>query len=154
MLVFWHQNVLWLWNIVVISPQGKGRVELGKISAKKRREIINDYNEYRAYSKVAKKHGVCPQTVKRIVDEKKSKPVKGEASYDVMEHISKSSKEVCDLIDKYLAVMNDPVRLENAPLNQVASSLGVLVDKFTKGITKEKGSTDLEKVLEAVRDIE
>lgn len=127
---------------------------MGKISAEKRREIINDYNKYGTFSKVSKKHGICRQTVKRIVDEEKREPERGYSSYDVMEHISKSSKEVCDLIDKYLAVMNDPVRLENAPLNQVASSLGVLVDKFTKGVTKEKGSADLEKVLEAVKDIE
>ena len=71
-----------------------------------------------------------------------------------MEHLANNSKEVCELIDTYLDIMSDPERLERAPLNQIASSLGVIIDKFTKSGGKEKGNEELEKVLEAVRDIE
>lgn len=127
---------------------------MSRLSAEKKRAIIKDYNKYGNYSEVARRNKLCRQTVKRVVEETRKNTKNGNGSYDVMEHIKGSSKEVCELIDKYLAVMNDPERIENAPLNQVASTLGVLVDKFSKGITKEKGSTDLERVLEAVRDIE
>ena len=71
-----------------------------------------------------------------------------------MEHIQGNRKAVCDLIDQYLDIMSDPERLEKAPLNQIASSLGVLIDKFSKSTAKEKENTELEKVLEAVREIE
>lgn len=71
-----------------------------------------------------------------------------------MEHIQGNTRAVCELIDQYLDIMSDPERLEKAPLNQIASSLGVLIDKFSKNTVKEKENTELDKVLEAVREIE
>ena len=123
------------------------------MDAEKRREILNDYAKCGNYSEVARKHSICRQTVKRMIEKGQGRN-DDDISYDVMEHLKDNSRTVCELIDKYLAVISDPARIENAPLNQVASTLGVLIDKFSKGTSKEKGSTDLERVLEAVRDIE
>ncbi len=127
---------------------------MARLTEKKRKAIVKDYQEYGTYAKVARKHKVSPATVKKLVCGNR-KPLEDAASrYDIMEHLSKNSKAVCDIIDRYLAVMNDPERLANAPLNQVASSLGVLVDRFSKSKKDDSSHAVLEKLIEAVKQIE
>lgn len=62
----------------------------------------------------------------------------------------KDTKEKADLIEKnraraqkliklYMKELSRPEKLENAPINQIASALGTLVEKFGKG-QREEGS--------------
>jgi len=64
----------------------------------------------------------------------------------------KDTKEKADLIEKnraraqklirlYMKELSRPEKLENAPINQIASALGTLVEKFGKGQSEEGSGT-------------
>ena len=64
----------------------------------------------------------------------------------------KDTKEKADLIEKnraraqkliklYMKELSRPEKLENAPINQIASALGTLVEKFGKGKSEEGSGT-------------
>lgn len=51
-------------------------------------------------------------------------------SQRVSEHIAQKSGEICTIVDSMLNEMKSSERISGAPLNQLSSALGVLVDKF------------------------
>lgn len=46
--------------------------------------------------------------------------------------------ELCGIVDMYLKELSNRDKLENAPINQVASALGVIIEKFTKNIGQQE----------------
>lgn len=57
------------------------------------------------------------------------KKEKGEENA-VSDYISKNRHRVCKLFDAVLCELESKERLQNAPLNQLVSTLGTLIDKF------------------------
>lgn len=55
--------------------------------------------------------------------------------------IDKNTARAQKLIRLYMKELSRPEKLEGAPLNQIASALGTLVDKFGKEQDKESGQT-------------
>ena len=49
-------------------------------------------------------------------------------------YIEVLQEELCSIVDMYLKELSNRDKLENAPINQVASALGVIIEKFTKNI--------------------
>lgn len=48
----------------------------------------------------------------------------------VSEYIKKKKKDACRLIDTIMREIGNPERISNAPLNQLSSVMGTLIDKF------------------------
>ncbi len=51
----------------------------------------------------------------------------------ITEHIRGKKKEVCEVIDRLICEIGNPDRIAAAPLNQLSSVLGTLIDKFGAG---------------------
>ena len=116
-----------------------------RLSDEDKKQITADYLKLRNYCAVGKMHGLSNYVVKRVVDE-----TLGNGDF---KQPQPSSKEKIDrLIDLYVSELANPDRLCDAPLNQVASALGVIIDKFAK--KQDPGSSPLEDILEAVRHVE
>ena len=116
-----------------------------KLTDRQRKEVIADYLDCGNYVTIAKAYGVNRSTIKRIVDANKVRMqeqyLKQEdvESADVATYMDSKAEVVCKLIDDYLAELIDRERLEGAPLNQIASAMGVVIDKFIKnGRTKNE----------------
>ncbi len=59
-------------------------------------------------------------------------PRKKKAPKSVSEYMETKSGQICKMLDDYLDEMSKPQRVENAPLNQLASAICSLIDKFAK----------------------
>jgi hypothetical protein len=58
-----------------------------------------------------------------------------------------------EVVDTLLSALMDPVKIEAASLNQIATSLGIVVDKFTKNTASGNDSlSKLDGLLEEFKD--
>ncbi len=48
----------------------------------------------------------------------------------ISDYIRKKKKDACNLIDRIMDEIGNPERIANAPLNQLSSVMGTLIDKF------------------------
>lgn len=108
-----------------------------RLTDRQKQKIIADYVELGSYNAVAKLHGVSKDTVRRAVSEcadfaQKAQEKKEENTRDMLAFMDTRKKKAQEIIDTYLAALLDPEKLENASLSTIATSLGIVVDKFTK----------------------
>ncbi len=107
-----------------------------RIPDKKRKEILATYVENNNYSATARKHGISPTTVKRIVMEdpnllKVVDHKKKENTKAVLDAMDERTGQVLGIIDKLLIAIEDDKKIASTPLNQLATTMGIVIDKFT-----------------------
>ena len=77
---------------------------------------------------------------------------KKETKDDVDKYMAKKQKDALKFIGKCLDTMSSEEKLSNAPINQIASAMGIVMDKFTKKEDENDGT--LKEILKAVKEIE
>ena len=107
-----------------------------RLTDKQKKRIIADYVELGSYNAVAKKHHVSDATVKRVVSadsetKRKAEHKKAENTADVLAHMERQKDKVCGVLDKYLDAMQDEGKIGRANLLQLATAMGILIDKYT-----------------------
>ena len=107
------------------------------LTDRQKKRIIADYAALENYSAVARKYKVSVDTVKRVVlrDPKtaeKTRQKRDENTADILEYMEKQKDDVCNLIGLYVKALQDPDRLKRASVQSIATSLGIIIDKFTK----------------------
>ena len=72
----------------------------------------------------------------------------------ILNHIDSKKEQVCGLIDDLIAEIGDRERIKNAPLNQLASAVSTLIDKFSLN-EKSSGqqSGKLDEIFEYFKDV-
>lgn len=120
-----------------------------RLTDRQKKKIVADYVELGSYNAVAKKNGVSNHTVKRIVIEtpeisKKIQQKKDENTADILAYMESKRPIVCEIIEKGLAVLNDPDKLAAATPSQITTALGTLIDKWTdnKQMNNDRQSED------------
>lgn len=118
-----------------------------RLTDKQKKKIIADYIELGSYNAVAQLNGVSRTTVKRIVVNdtemlQKVQVKKEENTKEILAYMDEHKEQVCSIIDKILNQMSNDVKIASTPLNQLATTMGILIDKFaaselTKGPYKE-----------------
>ena len=58
---------------------------------------------------------------------------KAEDDNVISDYIRKKKKDACKLIDSIMKEFGNPERISAAPLNQLSSVMGTLIDKFGSG---------------------
>lgn len=127
-----------------------------RLTDEQKKRIIADYVESGSYRATARKNGVAMDTVRRIVasDSKivqKASQKKAENTLDMLEYMDSRKGQAQGIIDTYLEALADPEKLESASLQQIATALGIVVDKFTK--TTPAGENALSKLDEVLKEI-
>lgn len=85
----------------------------------------------------AKMNHVCKSTVSRLI-KKDTEAVelatrkKEQNSLDMLTYMEQAQEKVENIVDIYLDALTDKEKIENASLQQVATSLGILIDKWTQ----------------------
>ena len=105
------------------------------LTDRQKKQIIADYARLGTYSAVARKHKVSIDTVKRVVlrdpeTVKKVNQKKAENTADILQFMENQKDDVCNIISLYLAALQDPERLKKASVQSIATSLGIVIDKF------------------------
>lgn len=107
-----------------------------RIEQERRMKILADYTLEGSYRAAARKNGVSPDTVRRIVREnpdmvKVADTQKNARARDLMSYMQGKADTVCDIIDNGLAVLSDPERMKEAKLRDIATMMAILIDKWS-----------------------
>lgn len=107
-----------------------------RIEQERRMKILADYTLEGSYRAAARKNGVSPDTVWRIVREnpdmvKVADTQKNARARDLMSYMQGKADTVCDIIDNGLGVLSDPERMKEAKLRDIATMMAILIDKWS-----------------------
>ena len=126
-----------------------------RLTDKQKKKIVADYLDLGSYNAVAKKNGVSNHTVKRIVLEtpeisKKVQQKKEQNTADILSHMESQKDEVIKVLDEYLAAMRDPAKIKRAGVVQLATALGIVIDKYTMTAKNEQALQKLDEVMDKI----
>lgn len=115
---------------------GKPRRKQKRLNEMEKKAVQIEYAECRNYSAVARKYGVDDKTVKRIIEhdpdfQKKIAEKRKQQEIAILDYMDTKKSVVCDIIDQYLNEFQNPQKIEKAQLHQIATTMGILIDKFT-----------------------
>jgi len=84
----------------------------------------------------------------------RAKKQKAQNENVILNHINSKKGDVCRLIDELLREIGSDERISNAPLNQLASVVGTLIDKFSAN-EKPSGNDEgeLSHIFEYFKDV-
>lgn len=107
-----------------------------RIEQERRMKILADYTMEGSYRAAARKNGVSPDTVRRIVRENPkmvqvADTQKNARARDLMSYMQGKADTVCDIIDNGLGVLSDPERMKEAKLRDIATMMAILIDKWS-----------------------
>ncbi len=114
---------------------------MAKLSDKQRKKIIAEYVEGgTSQRKLAEKYHVSPYLIRQILrsDKKLTQKIaekKEKNTESVLAFMNSKKNDVCNLIDKLLAAMNDPEKIATTSLSQLATAMGIVIDKYTANET-------------------
>lgn len=122
------------------------------------KRIFADRSEGMSIRQLAAKYGVSGTTIhntlkrhpelERMVTQKKE-----ENTLEMFAYMDSRKEQAQDVIDKYLKALADPEKLESASLSQIATALGIIVDKFTKNTASGNDSLNkLDGLLKEFKD--
>lgn len=126
-----------------------------RLTDKQKKKIVADYLELGSYNAAARKNGVSNHTVKRIVLEtpeisKKVQQKKEQNTADILSHMESQKGEVIKVLDEYLAAMRDPAKIRRAGVVQLATALGIVIDKYTMTAKNEQALQKLDEVMDKI----
>lgn len=116
-----------------------------RLTDEQKKKIIADYAETGSYRATAKKFGVSDMTVKRLCESdvellQKVAQKKEQNTMDMLAYMDSRKEQAQVVIDDYLAALANPEKIASAKLSEIATALGIVVDKFTKNVPgAEKG---------------
>ena len=124
------------------------------LTDREKKKIIADYVELESYNAVAKKHNVSATTVKNTVlknneSVKKCEQKKEQNTADILEFMDKKKDDVCSIISLYLSELLNSDKLQRASIQSIATSLGIVIDKFTKDAQKQSDTSLFEAIAKA-----
>ena len=107
-----------------------------RLNDKKRKQVVAFYIETGNFSATARHFGLSANGVKKIVNSdtesaEKFTLKKEENTASVLAHMDNKKKDVCTLIDILLAAINNPEKIAATPINLIATTMGILIDKYT-----------------------
>lgn len=129
-----------------------------RLTDRQKKKIIADYVQHGSYNAVAKINGVSKDTVKRTVQgcedfAQKAQQKKEENTAEMLAFMDSRKGEAQNVIDAYLKALANPEKLENASISQIATALGIVVDKFTKNTASGNDSLNkLDGLLKEFKD--
>lgn len=126
-----------------------------RLTDKQKKKIIADYVELGSYNAVAKIHGVSRQTVKNIVSTdaeigQKLQQKKEQNTADILSHMESQKADVIKVLDEYITAMRDPVKIKRAGVVQLATALGIVIDKYTMTAKNEQTLQKLDEVMDKI----
>lgn len=129
---------------------------MGKhIDDRTRKRIVADYIECGNYSAVARKYKCSVDSVRRYVAKnkdvaRKAKEKKEQNTADMLAYMDGKKQDAMKFIDLALEEMMKPEKLKKSSVQSLATSLGIIVDKFTPTAQTDKSLEKLDEVLEKI----
>ena len=133
-----------------------------RLTDKQKKKIIADYIESGSYNATAKKFGISESTVRRLCKRepeitKKAEQKKEQNTLDMLAYMDSRKEQAQGVIDDYLEALANPAKIEAAKLSEVATAMGIVIDKFINNpmkhqLDKQKLEIELLKLESQVKD--
>lgn len=109
---------------------------MAKLNDRQKKFIIAEHIEGTSIRALAKKYKVSATTIQRVIhsdtDYAQKVADKKEANaQEVIAHMDAQKETVCTLIDRLLEEMGSSDKMKDSSLVQLATTMGILIDKFT-----------------------
>lgn len=129
---------------------------LAKLSDKQKKFIIAERVEGATIRALAAKYKVTTTTIQRVLKSdtglsQKVAEKKEENTRVVLSYMDSHKRDVCTLIGALLKELKKPERLAAAPLRELATTMGILIDKFTANELSKPDSTVSNNLFEAIK---
>ena len=122
---------------------------MAKLTDKQRKKIIAERAEGLSIRALAKKYNVSASTISRTLESdpktvQKVTQKKEENTVAILAYMDGKKKDVCEILDKLLEAVKDEEKIAKTPLNQLATTIGILIDKFTAAELSGRGQSTAE----------
>ena len=114
---------------------------MAKLTDKQKQKIIADYVQTQNKTRTAEVNNVSRTTVIKVLREmdetelnEKLHQKKQENTENILQYVESRGEEVKTIIGTYLDVLQDKDKIERAGLREVATALGIVIDKFAPHI--------------------
>lgn len=107
-----------------------------RLTDKQKKKIIADYVQLGSYNAVSKIHGISATTVKNVVLKsadivEKCEQKKEENTADILDYMERQRDDVCKVLGICLSELKKAERYEKTPPQQIATTMAILIDKYT-----------------------
>lgn len=149
--IYAHDNIIGTWQQSLRGDENMA----ARLTDKQKKKIIADYVEVGSFNAAVRANGVSRNTVKAVVTAdnevlQKAAQKKEQNTVDMLAYMEKRKKDAQGVIDGYLKALADPNKIEMAKLSEVATAMGIVIDKFVN--TPIKNQLDRQKLeLEIVK---
>lgn len=120
-----------------------------RLTDRQKKKIIADYIQLESYNAAAKINGVSPNTVKNLVTgnadiAQKCELKKGQNTAEILEYMERQKSGVCEILDICLNELKKPEKYAKAPPQQIATTMAILIDKYTADYGKAADTQNTE----------
>lgn len=107
-----------------------------RLTDKQKKKIIADYVQLGSYNATAKVNGVSLNTVKKIVQgnadiAEMCNQKKEQNTADILDYMEGQRDDVCKVLGICLRELKKSERYEKTPPQQIATTMAILIDKYT-----------------------
>lgn len=107
-----------------------------RLTDKQKKKIIADYVQLGSYNAVSKINGVSATTVKNIVLKsadivEKCEQKKEQNTADILDYMDNQREDVCKVLGICLGELKKPERYAKTSPPQIATTMAILIDKYT-----------------------
>lgn len=125
------------------------------LTDKRKKQIIADRAENMSIRQLSQKYRVSTTTIQRVIKENPEvtqivTQKKNENTADILAFMEGKKQDVCDIISLYLEYLKDPNKLERASVQSIATSLGIIIDKFTATDQNDQAMKKLDEMLDKI----
>ncbi len=107
-----------------------------RLTDKQKKKIIADYVQLGSYNATAKANGVSLNTVKKLVQgnaeiARLCNQKKEQNTADILDYMDSQRQDVCHVLGICLGELKNPERYKKTPPQQIATTMAILIDKYT-----------------------
>lgn len=129
-----------------------------RLTDKQKKKIVADYVQLGSYNAVSKIHGVSATTVKNIVLKsadivEKCEQKKEQNTADILDYMEGQRDDVCKVLGICLSELKKAERYEKTPPQQIATTMAILIDKYTAFGGGPKDETEEDGLSRSLREL-
>ena len=129
-----------------------------RLTDKQKKKIIADYVQLGSYNATAKVNGVSLNTVKKIVQgnadiEEMCNQKKEQNTADILDYMESQRDDVCKVLGICLSELKKAERYEKTPPQQIATTMAILIDKYTAFGGGPKDETEEDSLSRSLREL-
>lgn len=129
-----------------------------RLTDKQKKKIIADYVQLGSYNATAKANGVSLNTVKKIVQgnadiAEMCNQKKEQNTADILEYMDNQRKDVCEVLGVCMSELKKPDRYAKTQPQQIATTMAILIDKYTGFGGGPKDETEEDELSRSLREL-